>query len=100
MYAVCVSFRIKDGFEGAFHKRMAQQANDSLTLEADCHHFDICHNQADPREVFLYELYTNEAAFALHNESAHFISFAAEVADWIEQKTVTTYDLVRTAAAA
>lgn len=96
MYAVCVKFRIKDGFGDVFLKRMAQQADDSLALEQGCHYFDVCHNASRPLEVLLYELYSDEAAFALHNESDHFKSFAADVSSWVEQKDVLTYDVVRT----
>lgn len=95
MYAVCVKFRIKDGFGDVFLKRMAQQADDSLALEQGCHYFDVCHNASNPHDVFLYELYADEAAFALHNESNHFKSFAADVSGWVEQKIVQTYDVVR-----
>ena len=114
MYAVCVKFRIKDGFGEVFLKRIVQQADDSLALEQGCHYFDVCHNISSPLEVFLYELYSNEAAFALHNQSDHFCSerleviafalhnqsdhfksFAADVSGWVEQKEVLTYDVVR-----
>ena len=95
MYAVCVKFRIKDGFGEVFLKRIVQQADDSLALEQGCHYFDVCHNISSPLEVFLYELYSNEAAFALHNQSDHFKSFAADVSSWVEQKEVLTYDVVR-----
>lgn len=94
MYAVCVTFHIRPSASDAFMKRMHQQARDSLENEPGCHRFDVCSSQASPNTVFLYEIYEDADAFALHNESAHFLSFAADVADMTQGKEVSTFETV------
>jgi len=91
MYAVCVTFRIRPSAMERFLPRMHQQARDSLTNEGGCHRFDVCTDPADPNSVFLYELYEDRSAFDRHNESAHFRSFAADVAEFIAGKNVSTF---------
>lgn len=94
MLAVCVTFRIHEGGMEKFLPRMRQQAHDSLELEPGCHRFDICGNAEGSGTVFLYELYSDQEAFALHNQSAHFKSFASDVAELVAEKDVSTFTLV------
>ena len=88
MHVVTVEFRIADGCADKFLPRMRQQAQDSLEREADCVHFDVCVTSDDPNVVFLYELYRDPAAFQVHLESDHFKSFDADVADWVEARSI------------
>jgi len=94
MYAVCVTFHIRLDAMERFLPRMHQQARDSLSKEAGCFRFDVCTDVANLNSVFLYELYEDRAAFELHNESAHFLSFAADVASFTTGKDVATYESV------
>ncbi len=94
MFAVCVTFRIFEGRMDEFRPRMGQQARESLDFEPDCHRFDICTDRDRADQIFLYELYTDAAAFALHNESAHFKSFASDVAEMVADKCVSTFTTV------
>ena len=96
MFAVCVTFRIRKEQMQKFMPRMQKQAHDSLTLEPGCQRFDICSQSAAGGTVFLYELYEDSAAFDLHNDSAHFKSFAADVSNWVAGKEVKTFDIVDT----
>ena len=91
MFVVTVRFAVKPEHAAAFLARVKQQAADSLALEADCRQFDVC-RQAEPGDaVFLYEIYSDEAAFRDHLASDHFKAFDAEVRDWIAEKTVETW---------
>ena len=90
MLAVCVTFRLKEGASKTFLPLMIQQAQNSRDLERDCLRFDVCASD-DEQTVFLYELYTDRAAFGLHLTSSHFLAFDAEVKDLVAEKTVTTY---------
>ncbi len=93
MFAVCVSFAVAPDHFDAFLPLMRGQATTSIELEAGCHRFDICIDAA-ARQVFLYELYADLAAFASHLESPHFRAFDADVASMILEKTVQTFDRV------
>lgn len=90
MFAVCVSFDVIPGRMEDFLPEMRRQASNSLSLEPDCHVFDIC-TDAERGSVFLYELYTDSGAFQRHLESAHFLAFDAAVAPMVRSKTVRTY---------
>ena len=85
MYIVTVEFVVGAQHVEAFQQAVQQQAHNSLTLEADCHQFDVCTDPQDRRRTFLYEVYTDEAAFHAHRETEHFANFGENwdmVADW------------------
>lgn len=91
MFAVVVTFQITPANEEAFLTLMLANAATSRTQEPGCLRFDVCTDPARPGEVFLYEIYTNAAAFDAHLASAHFIAFDAEAAPMIAAKSVRTY---------
>jgi quinol monooxygenase YgiN len=89
MYVVTVEFDIAPEHRPAFLDAVKQQANDSLSREAACRHFDVCSiENGDDEIVFLYELYDDRAAFDLHLASEHFLSFNAKVGPWTRGKIV------------
>jgi quinol monooxygenase YgiN len=88
MLIVTVRFVVKQQHLSMFTPRMRQQARDSLEREPGCRRFDIGADAADPRKIFLYEIYDDATAFDAHLASAHFQSFNADTQDWIESKTV------------
>ena len=94
MYAVVVTFRIKAGEMDAFLPLMTENASTSLADETGCHRFDVCTDSTRANEVFLYELYTDRAAFDAHLASAHFRAFDQRVANMVADKSVSTYDRV------
>lgn len=94
MFAVTVLFQIKEGRMDAFMPLMIDNARTSLKTEPGCRQFDVCADPARPREVFLYEIYDDEAAFRVHLQSAHFLTFDARVADMVAGKSVQTYTKV------
>ena len=94
MFAVVVIFRIKSDRLAEFLPLMQLNARASLNQEPDCHHFDVATDPERPDEVFLYELYADQAAFDHHLAAAHFRAFDAEVSDMIAAKEVRTYSEV------
>ena len=91
MYVIIVEFRIREGQEALFMVRMREQAENSLSREADCLQFDVCSDPDDPRRVFLYEVYKDEEAFQRHLATGHFNDFDATTSDLIESKTVQAW---------
>lgn len=91
MYAIVVTFEIKEDRIGAFMPAMLQNAQTSLSEEPGCRRFDVCTDPGRPTEIFLYELYTDRAAFEAHLASDHFAAFDVQVADMIAKKDVRTY---------
>ena len=91
MYVVTVTFELNADSKDLFLERVRRQARESLEREPHCHQFDVCSNPQRPGEVFLYEIYSDEAAFQSHLESDHFKDFDAAVAGWVAEKTVATW---------
>jgi quinol monooxygenase YgiN len=94
MFVVTVRFQIKPGQADAFQAAILDQARNSLRLEPDCHQFDVCRSPESAGEVFLYEVYTDAAAFDAHQKTDHFAAFGARVADMVVEKTVQTWSRV------
>ena len=95
MFAVVVRFHLKPGTMEDFLPLITQNAKTSLNDEDGCHQFDVLTDPDAPDEVFLYELYSDAAAFETHLASAHFKSFDAAAGDMIATKDVRTYATVR-----
>ncbi len=93
MYAVTVHFTLKSGQHAAFLPLMVENARTSLREESGCLQFDVLRGASDD-VVFLYEIYTDRAAFDLHLQSAHFKSFDAAVGDMVADKIIQTFDEV------
>lgn len=93
-FAVCVSFHIHEDSISAFLPLIAENAAQSLRDEPGCLQFDVLTDPARPGEVFLYERYTDAAAFDVHLATAHFKSFDAASAPMIASKSVSTYGQV------
>lgn len=91
MFVITVTFSVEQAHLEAFADAMETQARTSLEQEAGCIQFDICRDPDDPTVCFLYEVYTDKAAFDAHLASPHFKSFDAKVAPWLESKSVQAY---------
>ena len=94
MFCVAIELSVKQDQLEAFMPLMLENAAASLRDEPDCHRFDVCTDAARPGDVFLYELYTDEAAFKTHLTMPHFLSFDRQTADMISEKNIRTYGIV------
>ncbi len=93
MFVVTVTFRVYTEKEDAFRAAVKEQARLSLEREDGCVRFDVCSFQQDPARFFLYEIYTDEAAFQAHLDTDHFKAFDAQVTPWTVSKVVEVWDL-------
>jgi len=91
MYAVTVHFVIQDQKMETFLPLVMENARISLAREAHCRRFDVLTDPDCPDEVFLYELYSDSAAFAQHLASDHFKSFALATGALVARKDVRTF---------
>lgn len=90
-YVVTVVFVAKSEHRAAFREAMIENATASRTREPGCSQFDVCEN-ADGSEIFLYEIYDDEAAFQAHLATDHYLRFNALVTPWVEEKRITKYN--------
>ena len=93
-FVVTVQFEVVAAHLEPFMQEMVTNARASREREPGCLVFDVCVDPAQPTQVFLYELYTNAAAFEQHKREAHFLSFDRAVAPWLLGKAVRSYTLV------
>jgi (4S)-4-hydroxy-5-phosphonooxypentane-2,3-dione isomerase len=87
MFVVTVEFVIKAKFVNQFQKVILKQAHNSLISESACHRFDVFRDLQHGNVFFLYEIYTDEAAFEKHLSSQHFKEFDATIKEWVERKS-------------
>ena len=87
-HVVTVVFRAKPEHRDAFRQAMVENATASRTREPGCRQFDVCES-ADGAEIFLYEIYDDEAAFETHKATAHFRAFAEATKTSIVGRNVT-----------
>lgn len=91
MFVVTVNFEVAPEFESQFGDAMLEQAQNSVEMEPDCHVFDVCTASDNDCSFYLYEKYTNAAAFDTHLASDHFKAFNTTVTPWVTSKTVSTW---------
>jgi quinol monooxygenase YgiN len=94
MFAVTVRLEVDDRHLSEFMEAMRAQARNSLELEKDCRRFDICVDAGDRRRVFLYEIYTDKAAFDAHLKTNHFRGFDQRVKNWLVSKKVECWERI------
>jgi len=91
MYVVTVTFTVNLEHVEGFRSAVEEQASTSLKCEPDCHQFDVAVDPDAPNVFFLYERYTDDAAFAAHLQTPHFKAFDNRVMPWLMKKTVRIY---------
>ena len=89
-FVVTVVFVARPEHRDDFRKAMVANATASRTREPGCRQFDVCES-ADRSQVFLYEIYDDEAAFKAHLAAPHYLEFNATVTPWVAEKRVLTY---------
>ncbi|MGB3556086.1 MAG: putative quinol monooxygenase [Jannaschia sp.] len=90
MFAVAVTIEVAPGRMPDFLPAMMENARASLG-EPACRRFDVATDPDRPDEVFLYELYDDEAGFEAHRQTPHYATFDRIVAPMIRTKAVRTY---------
>jgi quinol monooxygenase YgiN len=93
-FGLTVTFRLHPGQLEAFLPLMRANAAASLREEPGCLRFDVLLPEGgDGEEVFLYEVYTDAAAFEAHLASPHFLAFDQAVRRMVLGKAVRRYAL-------
>ncbi|MGB3690774.1 MAG: putative quinol monooxygenase [Jannaschia helgolandensis] len=93
MFAVAVTIEVFPNRMAEFKPAMMENARASLA-EPACNRFDVLSDPSRPDEVFLYELYDDEAGFEAHHQTSHYKAFDTLVTDMIRRKSIKTYAVV------
>ena len=94
MYVVTEMFHVNPQFSAPYREQLLGNARETRKREAGCLQFDICTDPMHKDRIFLYEVYTNRAAFDSHLASVHYKSFETTVRSWITAKDVRTYERI------
>lgn len=81
MLAVIAKVTVKPDQVDRFWKYLEADADGSLRHEAGCLRFDILRDDANENVYFIYEVYRDAAAYAVHQEAPYFKAFFAEAGD-------------------
>ena len=73
MYCLILKTQLQPGSYDQFMEAMAVNAASSVRDEPGCLVFDVVRDGTDPDLVYLYEVYTDEAAFEYHTTTQHFL---------------------------
>lgn len=94
MFAVTVTFTIHDGKMEVFLPLIRKNAQASVADEPGCQQFDVCTDPDRPNQVFLYEIYDDEAAFVAHQQMPHYKAMGAAASGLVAQKDLRTFSTV------
>lgn len=86
MFVVTVKFTAKPESAEDFQAALLRQAANSRENEPGCLQFDVSVDPQQSHVFFLYEVYTDAAAFDAHRETPHFAQFRSTINDWIAQR--------------
>ncbi|TDT77415.1 quinol monooxygenase YgiN [Litoreibacter halocynthiae] len=88
MFALAVTFDIVPADLDAFKAAMLINAKASLSTEPGCRQFDVCMDPERPTEIFLYEIYDDEAAFEAHTKTTHYATLQSTTEGMVKDKNV------------
>lgn len=94
-FVVAVQFDLVPEHKEAFREAIIRNADASFEIEPGCHRFDVSFSE-DGTKCFLYELYTDQAAFDFHRTTHHFQEFNRVSPPMIINKNLQTFLLART----
>jgi len=84
MYVVCVTVFVKPGREDDFVAATRHNHAGSVR-EPGCLRFDVLRSEDDSSRFFLYEVYRGAEAFKAHQQTEHYLTWKAAVADWMDR---------------
>ncbi len=94
-FALWVEFDLRPGMLPAFLDAARLDAEGSVRNEPGCYRFDILQDPALPNRVCFYEVYQDDAAFAVHREMPHFKTYLATTEPMIIAKKATRLNVAQ-----
>ncbi len=85
MYVIVAPIQIKEGHKEEFVAGLLEDAKGAVNDEPGCLRFDVIQDAGDPNRVWVYEVYTDEAAFQAHLQAPHFTKFQEASATWKDE---------------
>jgi autoinducer 2-degrading protein len=85
MYVVCVTVKVKPEFTDAFIQASELNHRGTTTTEPGNLRWDFLQAEDDPARFFIYEVYRTKDDFAAHQQTEHYKTWRATVADWMSE---------------
>lgn len=87
MLVIIAKIQIKPEFRGRFMESMLDDARGSVENEPGCLHFSVVEDGEDPNRIYLFEVYRDQADFAAHQQTPHYLRWRDTVKDWFAAPT-------------
>ena len=84
MLSIFVTITIKSEFRERFIEASFGDATGSVKNEPGCFRFDVHEDESKPNIFYLYEVYTDQAAFEAHTKTPHYLQWRSTVHDWFD----------------
>jgi len=94
MFVVVVFLEALAGHEPAVRAALLTYAHTCREREPGCRQFDVSQDPVEPSGYFLYQLYSDEASYEAHRDSAHYTDYRRLVDPWTQSRRVLTYELL------
>ena len=85
MYVIIAPIQIKSGHKEEFIEALIYDAKGSVNDEPECLQFNVIQDANDSNRIWLYEVYTSEAAFQQHMQTPHYTKWRDTVKDWMDE---------------
>jgi len=89
MFSLVVQMEVRPGRREEFLAGMTANAEAAVRDEPGCLRFDVSSVEGDENRFFLYELYTDAAAFEAHKASPHFAQWRTVAAEVVANQVNT-----------
>jgi autoinducer 2-degrading protein len=96
MFSLVVQMEVRPDRREEFLAGMTANAETSVRDEPGCLRFDVSAVAADRNRFFLYELYTDAAAFEAHKASPHFAQWRTVAEQVLVGQVNTPGELIAT----
>lgn len=94
-FAITVVFDLVEGGYDEFHRLVCLNAARSVAEEPGCYRFDVLNPDAGSgRQILLYEIYADRAAFDHHLQTSHYAEFNRKTCHLVETKSVNSFGVV------
>jgi len=98
MFAIAVEIVGKPEHAAELKETLLTQGANSLAKEPGCLLFEVAVDPDNPARFFLYEVYTDAAAFDAHQKTEHFAAYRAKSGPMLIDRKRASWTPIRTAA--
>jgi quinol monooxygenase YgiN len=85
MYIIIAPIQVKSGAKAQVLEALVPNARGAATTEPGCLRFDVIEDAGDPDRLWVYEVYTDEAAFHAHTQAPHYLAAIETIGSLREQ---------------